>query len=131
MSHDTLITKANRAIQSARILFGDGDMDGACNRAYYAMIDAAKAALLIATSDVDSTIGKTHAGLIAAFGIKLVKTGVVPIEFGRLFNRAHDIRQAADYTGDIIEDEQIKEIITQASEFVEWIDHNLISGAKN
>lgn len=40
------MTKASRAIASAKLLLADGDLDGACNRAYYAMFDAARAALI-------------------------------------------------------------------------------------
>jgi uncharacterized protein (UPF0332 family) len=40
-----LFTKAQTAAASARILLNAGDVDGACNRAYYAMFDAARAAL--------------------------------------------------------------------------------------
>nr|WP_281799719.1 HEPN domain-containing protein [Methylocystis echinoides] len=37
--------KAKRALSAARLLLTAGDGDGACNRAYYAMFDAAHAAL--------------------------------------------------------------------------------------
>ncbi|WP_204848259.1 HEPN domain-containing protein [Rhodopila globiformis] len=40
------MAKAARAAESARALLDRGDADGACNRAYYAMFDAARAALL-------------------------------------------------------------------------------------
>ena len=122
-----LIAKSKRAIESAKLLHAAGDVDGACNRAYYAMYDAAKAALLKAVPGIDPSVGKTHSGLISAFGLNLVKTGLVPTEFGRSFNRAHDIRQVADYTGDLIEYEQVDDLIKQAEEFVEWIDTKLIS----
>lgn len=127
MSPQALILKANRAIESAQLLHNAGDIDGACNRAYYAMFDAAKAALLKTIPGGDPTVGKTHSGLISAFGLHLVKTGLVPAEFGRAFNRAHDIRQVADYTGDLIEADQVDSLITQASAFVEWIDSQVIS----
>lgn len=41
-----LMEKADQACSSARALLNLGDADGACNRAYYAMFDAARAALL-------------------------------------------------------------------------------------
>lgn len=126
MSPENLIAKAFRAIDSAKLLYSAGDIEGACNRAYYAMFDAAKAALLRTASGIDPAIGKTHGGLIAAFGMHLVKTGIVPIEFGRTLNRALDIRQAADYTGDLIDLNQVKTLIVQATEFVEWINSTLI-----
>ena len=46
MSAEELMAKAFRAAASARLLLEAGDTDGACNRAYYAMFDAARAALL-------------------------------------------------------------------------------------
>jgi uncharacterized protein (UPF0332 family) len=40
-----LMTKAARAVASAQALLELGDADGASNRAYYAMFDAARAAM--------------------------------------------------------------------------------------
>lgn len=40
------MAKAMQAAASAKVLLDAGDTDGACNRAYYAMFDAARAALL-------------------------------------------------------------------------------------
>ncbi|MBB5202604.1 HEPN domain-containing protein [Glaciimonas immobilis] len=77
-----LICKAGRALESAQLLRNAGDIDGACNRAYYAIFDAAKAALLQILPGSDPMVGKTPIGLIAAFGLHLVKTGLVPAEFG-------------------------------------------------
>jgi uncharacterized protein (UPF0332 family) len=44
------MAKAHRAIASAHMLLKDNDSDGACNRAYYAMFDAARAALIASTA---------------------------------------------------------------------------------
>lgn len=44
MKAKELFTKAQTAATSARILLNAGDVDGACNRAYYAMFDAARGA---------------------------------------------------------------------------------------
>lgn len=79
--------KARRAITSARLLLADNDGDGACNRAYYAMFDAAHAALLAADSDLNPATIKTHRGLIAAFGEHLVKTGRTSADLGRSLNQ--------------------------------------------
>lgn len=68
-----LLEKADRAIGSAQLLFSAGDYEGACNRAYYAMFDAAKAALLYVQPESDLSIAKTHNGLIAAFGCTSLK----------------------------------------------------------
>ena len=43
---EKLLDKADRALASVRLLLEADDGDGAANRAYYAMFDAASAALL-------------------------------------------------------------------------------------
>ena len=52
MKPTDLLHKAERAVESARLLLGDGDVDGACNRAYYAMFDAIRAALLVSDPSI-------------------------------------------------------------------------------
>lgn len=113
-----LMTKADRACSSARALLDLGDVDGACNRAYYAMFDAARAALLASGTPVRSDIGKTHGGLINAFSSQLIKNGPVPKEMGRLLNRAEEIRLVADYKGDSVELSDAREMVEQAETFV-------------
>jgi len=92
-----LLAKAIRAATSAKVLLDLGDADGACNRAYYAMYDAARAALLASGAPVEPEIAKTHNGLISAFSLHLVKTSRVPVELGKAFNRAEELRLMADY----------------------------------
>ena len=67
MNARELMTKARRALASAKKLLQDNDSDGACNRAYYAMFDAARAALVTSQAPVPPEIANTHSGLIAAF----------------------------------------------------------------
>jgi uncharacterized protein (UPF0332 family) len=131
MTPDDLMGKAVRAVASARLLLDDGDVDGACNRAYYAMFDAAKAALIKLAPDVNSEQVKTHGGLISAFSLYLVKTGILPATMGRALNRAHEVRQIADYTGDEVSVEQAQSVIDQADFFVKTVhahDHPDTSG---
>jgi len=92
-----LLAKAIRAAASAKVLLDLGDADGACNRAYYAMYDAARAALLASGAPVEPEIAKTHTGLISAFSLHMVKTSRVPVELGKAFNRAEELRLMADY----------------------------------
>lgn len=116
-----LMAKAETARVSARVLLELGDLDGAANRAYYAMFDAARAALLASRAPVDADIGRTHSGLIAAFGKYLVKNGPVPKDLGRLLNRAHEVRQAADYNGTSVEHSDAMEIVARAGVFIETL----------
>ena len=49
------LIKAERALHAARLLNAAGEIEGACNRAYYAMYDAAHAALLADYTGEDIT----------------------------------------------------------------------------
>lgn len=112
------MSKAARACASAYALLGLGDVDGACNRAYYAMFDAARAPLLASEGPAGRSPGKTHRGLIVAFGQNLVKNGRVSRESGRLLKRTEEIRIVADYTGDSVGLDDAREIVAQAETFV-------------
>jgi len=119
LTADELLGKATMAVMSSKLLLDAGDLDGACNRAYYAMFDAARAALL-ATGAMPSLASiKTHSDLISAFSLHLVKTGKVSIELGKAINKVEDLRLIGDYTGDRIEVAQVEWAQGQAAGFVE------------
>ena len=122
-----LLGKANQAAASAKVLIEIGDADGACNRAYYAMFDAARAALLASGAPVESGIARTHNGLISAFSLHLVKTGRVPVELGKMLNRAEELRLVADYKGDAVEMEDAARVVGQALTFVEAMQATFMS----
>lgn len=118
VSPGVLMSKAVRACSSARTLLDLGDLDGACNRAYYAMFDAARAALLVAASSKLLDAAKTHSGVISAFGLHLVKNEGIDKEFGRMLKRAEETRIVADYTGDSIEMADAQALVEQSTLFV-------------
>ncbi|MDZ7862245.1 HEPN domain-containing protein [Acidovorax sp.] len=121
MNELDLMVKAQRALTSARTLLADGDNDGACNRAYYAMFDAARAALLACKAPVPPEVAKTHSGLISAFSLHLVKPGKFPVELGKSFNKAEDLRLIADYKGDPLDADDARWVVEQAGSFVSAI----------
>lgn len=123
MNSADLMHKAVTALASADLLLQAGDTDGACNRAYYAMFDAARAALLMTGVVSDLTALKTHSGLITTFGLYLVKPGKVSVELGKALNKVEDLRLVADYRGDELEPEQALWAIEQARTFVEAMSH--------
>jgi uncharacterized protein (UPF0332 family) len=116
-----LMAKAERAAESARLLLDAGDLDGACNRAYYAMFDAAKAALFASNTPVQPEEVRTHSGLISAFSLRLVKPGRVPVELGRALNKVEELRLIADYRGDSVDTEKAAWAVEQAKAFVEFM----------
>jgi uncharacterized protein (UPF0332 family) len=114
MKVEEVMAKAVQAAASARVLLETGDADGACNRAYYAMFDAARAALLAA----GHSVGKTHKGLLNAFSDRLVKDGPLPKEMGRFLKQAETFRYVADYEGDPVELSDAREMVRQAETFI-------------
>ena len=111
--------KAKRALSSARLLLAARDTEGACNRAYFAMFDAAHAALLATNADNPEASTKTHHQLIAAFGKYLVLTAQVDAKFGRVLNQVERLRRLADYIGDPVSFDDAAWAVEQAETFVE------------
>lgn len=122
MNAPELMVKSRRALASAEKLLQDDGGDGACNRAYYAMFDAARAALIASKAPVPPEIAKTHSGLISAFSLHLVKPNLFPIEMGRSLNKAEDLRLVADYKGDSISAEEAQWAVEAARAFIEEVD---------
>ena len=120
------MAKASRALASAKLLLDSGDVDGACNRAYYAMFDAARAALLFVQAPVPTELARTHSGLITAFSLHLVKAGLVAVDHGRSLNKVEDLRLIADYKGDPVTLENAAWALEQAEKFLAAV-HGLVS----
>ena len=118
MTPQALMIKADRALASARLLLESGDVEGACNRAYYAMFDAARAALIASSAPVEPEIAHTHSGLITAFSLHLVKPGRVAVEHGRALNKVEDLRLIADYRGDTVFPDKAAWAVEQATNFI-------------
>jgi uncharacterized protein (UPF0332 family) len=118
-----MMAKAVQAAASAQVLLDTGDADGASNRAYYAMFDAARAAL----HSLDADSGKTHQGVLNAFSNRLVKNGPLPREMGRLLKYAETFRYVADYEGGPVELADAQRLVVQAGQFVTAIEEYLKS----
>ena len=118
MNADEFLAKARQAARSAKLLLSAGDTNGASNRAYYAMFDAARAGLSVLAPESNPGGVRTHKGLIAEFGVKLVKGGLFPVDMGRMLNRAQEVRLVADYNGDAVELADAKELVESAEHFV-------------
>jgi uncharacterized protein (UPF0332 family) len=115
------MTKAAQAASSARLLLDSGDADGACNRAYYAMFDAARSALMARGHPP----GKTHRGILAAFSDQMVRSGALPKDLGRFLKRAETYRFVADYGSDSVTLDEARVLVGEAERFIaairEWI----------
>jgi len=123
MAPKALLERADQSAKSARLLLEHGDTGGATSRAYYAMFDAARAALVATGHELP----KTHRGLISAFSLHLVKGGLISIEYSRDLNQAEQLRLIADYIGDPIERPTASEMIARAERFVAVVRERLVS----
>ena len=110
--------KAQRALDEARLLLGAQMTEGACNRAYYAMHDAAHAALFATGHETPDELIKTHHSLIAAFGKELVLGGLIDAGFGRAFNKVQDVRRLADYSDEPPPLAEAQSAVEQAETFI-------------
>ena len=111
------LEKAAQSLRSSELLLASGDLDGAVNRAYYACYDAARGVLEIAAG-IDTREVKTHAGLIRLFNLRIVKTGLLPLEIGRLIGREEQLRLFADYGDGVHERTEAELAVEQARNFV-------------
>ncbi|MGE0490157.1 MAG: HEPN domain-containing protein [Vulcanimicrobiota bacterium] len=80
------------ALRSAELLASHGEYADSVSRAYYAMLHAARAVLLL-----DGLETKTHLGVSQLFNLHFVREGRVPPDVARLLTRLQAEREAADY----------------------------------
>ncbi len=94
------LTKARRVAASAHALMASGDPEGAINRAYYAIFDAARALLYF--DDPKQAIAKTHSTVARRFGRVTISRGL-DRSLGRSLRLAEQSRLVADYEDGITE----------------------------
>lgn len=112
--------KALQALRSARALGDFGDPDGSVNRAYYAVFDAARAALQ-ACGHEEAATGRTHNGVHAKFNELVVRTGDVDPEIAKVLSRAAQARNMADYQRQSISAEDAALLLADADAFVDTV----------
>jgi uncharacterized protein (UPF0332 family) len=82
------------------------------------MFDAARAALLVANAPVEAEVARTHRGLMSAFSLHIVKSGLVSQEVGRSLAQAQHVRLIADYHGDPVDAKDAAKMIAWATIFL-------------
>jgi len=109
--------RAEKALRAAQILYADGLFEDAVSRSYYAVMHAAKAALL-----VHDTIAELHASVRRLFGAVLVRPGLIEEEWAAVLAREQDRRIAADYdVGVSWDSEASSRLVEEAGAFVQRI----------
>ncbi len=87
-----LLEKAARFIQSAELLFEDGDIDSAASRLYYAMFFVAEALL----ENLGLSFASHHA-VLSAYGQHFAKTRELAPHYHQALLTAFSQRQLGDY----------------------------------
>jgi uncharacterized protein (UPF0332 family) len=105
---------ARQRLKIAKVALEMEDFRDSVSRAYYAMFDAATALLI--TKDL---VPKSHIGAIRLLGLHFIKTGIVPDEFGRWFEKIQRARLGADYSHQWkFSKEETEEVYFWAEKFV-------------
>jgi uncharacterized protein (UPF0332 family) len=116
-----LLEMARQALDAAQRNIAADDAATAANRAYYAMLYAAQAAL--AGEDVDV---RSHGAVHAAFGARFAKTGRLDPRLHRWLLDAFDLRLLADYDPMwTLEAGAIRETVDQAGRMIATIEQSL------
>ena len=118
----TLVTlelkKARETFEEIEILTAANRWSGAANRLYYAVYHAVNALLINDGHQVN-----THNGSHAMFSLHYVKTGILPIESGRLYNQLQTMREESDYNCVYeVEPEELQSRIEPARQLIEAIE---------
>ena len=111
------ISRANEAIEDARILADRGRWNACVNRLYYACFYIISA-LLVGRGLSSSK----HTGVRSLFNREYVKTGEVPKELARIYNDLFERRQEGDYIDFVsFQESQVIPWISETEKFTEHI----------
>lgn len=86
------MSRAELSLQAAELLCKNGLLADSLSRSYYAILHAARAALLTQSVRVSS-----HEAVKRLFGMHLVKTGLLSADLAASIRREQDDRFLADY----------------------------------
>ena len=86
------LKKAIETYEDIGVLIDANRLNGAANRMYYAVFHAVCALLIHDGHQVN-----THKGSHALFSQHYIKTGILPREYGQLYNQLQTMREESDY----------------------------------
>lgn len=112
------ITKSHERLEEASLLFGGHYYSGSVSRSYYAILDAARAALM-----VEKVYPKTHSGTLHKFNQLFIKSGKFPQKFNTIISHAQKERSEADYNFLAhITEQDANDILESAKDFVKAVE---------
>jgi hypothetical protein len=112
------LQRAREALDEAALLLERNHNNTFVNRVYYACFYSVTALLL-----TQNLFSAKHSGVRSLFHQHFVKTGLVGIELGQLFDKFFDNRQKGDYADMVrFEKEKVQGWLDEAKMFVEVIE---------
>lgn len=112
------LDKSQESLNAARDEMKARRFSFSVNRIYYACFYAVSALLLSKKLRFQK-----HSGVKSAFHQHFVKPGIVSHEQGRLYSELFEARQRGDYIDFVsFEEEQVKDWLQQASQFIEAME---------
>lgn len=115
------LESARERLESAEILFLNGNYKDSIGRSYYAMFTAVRA--LLARDGIDYS---KHAGVISYFQKEYIKTQKIDKRYSKYLSQAFQIRNNTDYSDFfIVSQSDAKEQYEKAKEFEKMIEEFL------
>jgi hypothetical protein len=112
------MTRANKALLAARTLLENQLYEDCVSRSYYAVLHAAKAALIKVGVEAES-----HQAVRRMFGLHLVKTEQIEKHFAEILTAQQEDREIGDYNIYLnIEKDRASKRVLDAEKFVQRIE---------
>ena len=113
------LEKAHDTFEEIEILRQAGKWNGAANRVYYSVFHAVNALFIN-----DGLQVKRHKSSHVMFSQYYVKTGKLPLEYGRFYNNLQTLREKSDYNCFYDVDEQdVINGMEKARQFIQEIEN--------
>ena len=110
--------RAREALSEARLLFQAGHLNTYVNRLYYACFYAVSALLVNRGMSTSK-----HGHLRSLLHRDFVKTGLIPTELGRHFDRLFSNRQEGDYADFVVfKADEVEPWMTESKAFVDYVE---------
>jgi uncharacterized protein (UPF0332 family) len=117
------LDRATESVDAAQLLLNSGMLASAMNRIYYSMFYAVQALLVLR----DVSFSK-HGKVKGYFNREFIKTGILPVELGRLYNKAFEYRQKFDYVDFTAPNAAlVVDYIEKAKVFIDHIEAHIAS----
>ncbi len=88
-----IFLKGEEKLKSAELLLKNELFDDCISRMYYAVFFFTKSLLYLLGED-----SRTHKGTNAIFGLKVIKTGLLDKNFGKILSDLYEKRERGDYS---------------------------------